>query len=92
MRSTGAWSLIPLAGPANRQRRIAADNICARDSRYQGTWGTAILRLFGLRESFVKKNYGRSALKYHPIHLFQAHPHTHTSQAPRVRIGYNHGL
>ena len=45
---TGAWSLIPLAGPANRQGRIAADNIFGRPSRYEGTWGTAILRLFKL--------------------------------------------
>lgn len=45
---TRDWSLIPLAGPANRQGRIAADNIFGRPSRYEGTWGTAILRLFHL--------------------------------------------
>ncbi len=37
---------VPLAGPANRQGRIAADNIFGRDSRYRGTQGTAILGLF----------------------------------------------
>ena len=47
---TGAWSLIPLAGPANRQGRIAADNIMCRSASYQGTQGTAVLRLFGLLE------------------------------------------
>jgi NADPH-dependent 2,4-dienoyl-CoA reductase/sulfur reductase-like enzyme/rhodanese-related sulfurtransferase len=44
---TGQWSLIALAGPANRQGRIAADVICGRDSRYRGTQGTAIIGLFG---------------------------------------------
>jgi rhodanese-related sulfurtransferase len=44
---TGQWSLIALAGPANRQGRIAADVICGRDSRYRGTQGTSIIGLFG---------------------------------------------
>jgi NADPH-dependent 2,4-dienoyl-CoA reductase/sulfur reductase-like enzyme/rhodanese-related sulfurtransferase len=44
---TGEWSLVALAGPANRQGRIAADVIAGRDSRYRGTQGTAIIGLFG---------------------------------------------
>jgi NADPH-dependent 2,4-dienoyl-CoA reductase/sulfur reductase-like enzyme/rhodanese-related sulfurtransferase len=44
---TGEWSLIALAGPANRQGRIAADVITGRDSRYRGTQGTSIIGLFG---------------------------------------------
>ena len=44
---TGQWSLIALAGPANRQGSIAADVIAGRDSRYRGTQGTAIIGLFG---------------------------------------------
>jgi len=44
---TKQWSLIALAGPANRQGRIAADVICGRDSRYRGTQGTSIIGLFG---------------------------------------------
>jgi len=44
---TGQWSLVALAGPANRQGRIAADVIAGRDSRYRGTQGTAIIGLFG---------------------------------------------
>jgi NADPH-dependent 2,4-dienoyl-CoA reductase/sulfur reductase-like enzyme/rhodanese-related sulfurtransferase len=43
----GEWSLIALAGPANRQARIAADVIAGRDSRFRGTQGTAIVELFG---------------------------------------------
>jgi NADPH-dependent 2,4-dienoyl-CoA reductase/sulfur reductase-like enzyme/rhodanese-related sulfurtransferase len=44
---TGAQSLVALAGPANRQGRIAADVIAGRDSRFRGSQGTAIVGLFG---------------------------------------------
>ena len=44
---TGEQSLIALAGPANRQGRIAADVICGRDAKYRGTQGTSIIGLFG---------------------------------------------
>ena len=37
---------IPLAGPANRQARIVANNICGLDSKYNGTMGSSILKLF----------------------------------------------
>jgi NADPH-dependent 2,4-dienoyl-CoA reductase/sulfur reductase-like enzyme/rhodanese-related sulfurtransferase len=43
---TGEWSLIALAGPANRQGRIAADVIAGRDSHFRGTQGTAVIGLF----------------------------------------------
>ncbi len=43
---TGQWTLIPLAGPANRQGRIAAEVIVGRDSRYRGTQGTSICQIF----------------------------------------------
>jgi NADPH-dependent 2,4-dienoyl-CoA reductase/sulfur reductase-like enzyme/rhodanese-related sulfurtransferase len=44
---TGEWSLVALAGPANRQGRIAADVIAGRQSRFRGTQGTAVIGLFG---------------------------------------------
>jgi NADPH-dependent 2,4-dienoyl-CoA reductase/sulfur reductase-like enzyme/rhodanese-related sulfurtransferase len=44
---TGEWSLVALAGPANRQGRIAAEVIAGRDSIYRGTQGTSIIGLFG---------------------------------------------
>jgi rhodanese-related sulfurtransferase len=44
---TGEQSLIALAGPANRQGRIAADVICGRNATYRGTQGTSIIGLFG---------------------------------------------
>ncbi len=45
---SGQDALISLAGPANRQGRIAADNICGKDSRYKGSQGSSILKVFDL--------------------------------------------
>ena len=45
---SGAPALIPLAGPANRQGRLAADNICGREISYRGTVGASIIKLFDL--------------------------------------------
>lgn len=45
---TGEPSFVPLAGPANKQGRIAADQICAIDSRYKGTQGSAIVKVFDM--------------------------------------------
>lgn len=45
---TGQPALIPLAGPANRQGRIAADVICGRDARFRGSQGTAVVGAFEL--------------------------------------------
>ena len=45
---TGQDTLVPLAGPANKQGRIAADNICGIDSRYPGAQGSSILKAFDL--------------------------------------------
>lgn len=43
---SGVHTLIPLAGPANKQGRIAADNICGRDSKFDGSQGTSIIKIF----------------------------------------------
>ncbi len=43
---TGEWSLVALAGPANRQGRIAADVIAGRNSKFRGTQGTSVIGLF----------------------------------------------
>jgi len=53
---TGQWSLIPLAGPANRQARIAADVIAGRDSHYRGTQGTSIIEIFGAAVAWTGAN------------------------------------
>ncbi|MEX2490564.1 MAG: FAD-dependent oxidoreductase [Nitrospirales bacterium] len=79
---TGAWSLIPLAGPANRQGRIAADNIFGRPTRYHGTWGTAILRLFDLTAGCTganEKTLRAAGIPYQALHL---HPGSHAGYYP----------
>lgn len=79
---TGQWSLIPLAGPANRQGRIAADNIFVRPSRYQGTLGTAILRLFSLTAACTganEKNLQKAGIPFQALHL---HPGSHAGYYP----------
>ena len=53
---TGEWSLIALAGPANRQGRIAAVVIAGRDSRFRGSQGTAIIGLFGAAIAWTGTN------------------------------------
>ncbi len=45
---TGENAVIALAGPANRQGRIAADNICGGNSRYPGSMGSSIIKVFDL--------------------------------------------
>lgn len=45
---TGADALISLAGPANKQGRIAADNICGGDSHYRGGQGSSVIKIFDL--------------------------------------------
>lgn len=45
---TGEDSLISLAGPANKQGRIAADNICGGDSRYLGSQGSSVIKVFDM--------------------------------------------
>ncbi len=45
---TGVDTLISLAGPANKQGRIAADNICGKNSHYEGGQGSSIIKLFDM--------------------------------------------
>ena len=53
---TGALKLTPLAGPANKQGRIAADNICGIPSEYRGTLGASVVKVFGLTAAAVGLN------------------------------------
>jgi rhodanese-related sulfurtransferase len=84
---TGEWSLIALAGPANRQGRIAADVICGRDSRYRGTQGTSIIGLFdgaaawtGISEKALRK---AGDTDYEKIYLF---PNSHAGYYPGAKM------
>ena len=45
---TGGDAVISLAGPANKQGRIVADVICGLDSRYQGSLGSSVIKVFDL--------------------------------------------
>ena len=60
---TGQNALIALAGPANKQGRIAADNICGGDSRYPGSQGSSVIKVFdmtaattGINETNARKS------------------------------------
>jgi NADPH-dependent 2,4-dienoyl-CoA reductase/sulfur reductase-like enzyme/rhodanese-related sulfurtransferase len=50
---TGQWSVIPLAGPANRQGRIAADVIMGRNAEFRGVQGTSVVGIMGLVVAFT---------------------------------------
>lgn len=54
--TTGSKALIPLAGPANRQGRIIADNIAGLNSTYKNTQGTAVVKVFDLTVANVGNN------------------------------------
>ena len=84
---TGQWSLIALAGPANRQGRIAADVIAGRDSRYRGTQGTSIIGLFGgavawtgASEKMLKKLGDKD---FEKIYLY---PNSHAGYYPGAKM------
>jgi NADPH-dependent 2,4-dienoyl-CoA reductase/sulfur reductase-like enzyme/rhodanese-related sulfurtransferase len=79
---TGAWSLIPLAGPANRQGRIAADNIMGRSASYQGTQGTAVLRLFGLTAGCTGANEKTLRTAGIDCEVLHMHPASHAGYYP----------
>ena len=84
---TGQWSLIALAGPANRQGRIAADVIAGRDSRYRGTQGTSIIGLFGGAAAWTgigeKTHKQRGDTDYEKIFLF---PNSHAGYYPNAKM------
>ena len=79
---SGQNTLLPLAGPANRQGRIVADNICGFNSTYKNTQGTSVVKIFDLtvassgnNEKQLKQKeisywktyvYGRSHAGYYP--------------------------
>jgi len=58
---TEQWGVIPLAGPANRQGRIAADVILGRDATFRGVQGTSVVGILGLVVAFTGP--GENSLK-----------------------------
>ncbi|MCF7973347.1 MAG: FAD-dependent oxidoreductase [Phycisphaerae bacterium] len=78
----GFDTLIPLAGPANRQGRIAANHLFGRKSTYKKTQGTAICKVFdlavactGLNEKILKKR----GMAYEKVYV---HPASHAGYYP----------
>jgi NADPH-dependent 2,4-dienoyl-CoA reductase/sulfur reductase-like enzyme/rhodanese-related sulfurtransferase len=53
---TGDDALISLAGPANKQGRIIADNICGLDSRYKGSQGSSVIKVFDMTAALTGIN------------------------------------
>lgn len=72
---TNKASYVPLAGPANKQGRIAADNICGFDRHYQGTQGSSILKVFDLTvaSSGINEKTARELnLNYDKVYTYSA--------------------
>ena len=76
---------IPLAGPANKQGRIAADNICGITSTYKGTQGTAIIKVFDLIAASTGANE-RTLQRFNiPYKVIYVHPVSHASYYPGAK-------
>ncbi|MBW3698088.1 CoA-disulfide reductase [Vibrio sp. T187] len=83
---TGENSLVPLAGPANRQGRMAADNMLGRQETYQGTQATAICKVFDLAVASTgqnEKQLKRNATNYEKVYV---HTASHASYYPGAEI------
>ncbi len=83
---TGQDALAALAGPANKQGRIAADNICGGDSRYRGAQGSSILKVFDLTAAATglsEAAAARAGLKADAVILS---PMSHSGYYPGGRV------
>ena len=79
---SGDPTQVPLAGPANRQGRIAADNIFGRDVRYRGTQGTAIVGVFDRTAAMTgasEKTLQRANRQFRKVYV---HPTQHAGYYP----------
>lgn len=85
-RQTGRPGSLPLAGPANRQGRLAADNMTGRHHVYDGFIGTSILKIFGFTAAAVGKNertLEREGLRYgEDYRVVKLHPLAHVGYYP----------
>jgi len=73
---------IPLAGPANRQGRLAADNIFGRPSKYRGTQGTAILGFFDRTAAMTGQSEKSLRRANRPFRKIYIHPANHAGYYP----------
>lgn len=79
---TGEPVLVPLASPANRQARIAVDNIYGRRVKYKGVLGTAIVKVFNIVAASTgvnEKTLNRLGIRYEKCYL---HPFAHATYYP----------
>lgn len=77
---TGKWTWVPLAGPASRQARVAADAICGRPSRFRGALGTAIVTAFGVtmaKTGLSEKAAQREGIRYQKSYSHSPHHATY---------------
>ena len=84
-RVTGKDTRIALAGPANKQGRIAADNICGGDSHYEGAQGTSIIKIFDMTFAVTGLNEQAAQaakISYDKVYLS---PSSHASYYPGAR-------
>jgi len=78
----GGKSAIPLAGPANKQGRIVADNVSGSGGVYQGAQGTSIIKLFEMTAAATglnERELQRLGLQYEVVHV---HPASHATYYP----------
>ena len=78
----GNKAAIPLAGPANRQGRLAADNIYGLNRSYKGTLGTAIIKIFNLTGASTGNNERTLRRLDIPYKVIYVHPSSHASYYP----------
>ena len=79
---TGNPIQIPLASPANRQGRLVADNIFGKDSKYRGTMGTAVCKVFDLAVAMTGQTEKACKRDGRPYKMMIVHPFDHASYYP----------
>ena len=83
---TGQDALISLAGPANRQGRIAADNICGGDSRYRGSQGSSVIKVFDLTAAVTGVNETNAKKAGLNVDTVLLSPMSHAGYYPGGRV------
>ncbi|MBP1904399.1 NADPH-dependent 2,4-dienoyl-CoA reductase/sulfur reductase-like enzyme/peroxiredoxin family protein/rhodanese-related sulfurtransferase/TusA-related sulfurtransferase [Paenibacillus turicensis] len=78
----GSKTAVPLAGPANKQGRIAADNIGGIATTYKGTQGTSIIKVFGLTGAATGNNEKTLQRLNIPYKVAYVHPNSRASYYP----------
>ena len=79
---TGTDSLISLAGPANKQGRIAADNICGVESTFPGSMGSSVIKIFDMTVATTGINEKTAAMDGIEIEKIVLSPASHASYYP----------